>query len=380
MANPLACRDEFVNDRDFDEEDRYDDGQSTEDENESDEEYRRGRGKNSRIESKKNQRISENESDSDSDSDSNDDNDEESQKKYKGRAVPESKVNWNSTHVTFKISGSLNEFAKNSKKCCDSISENAKGIFESTKLEQKQENSDISNGNKSDIKLKNRTTNHMCVGLSLTKVESSFPCSLALNIEGINIPNESKTFTSDGNSGSFIVTPKMNYNSQEGIPLNQKCRDTDSPFIKNFPGWNLGNIHEGITHLDKKMSMISDKHPVVVIFDSIRMSRGESPLNEENQPIPGFYHASRKDTEKCLQTIKDKMQKHLKIQDLYKMKVSISRAFTEKISSINGIKKNSSWLDATEIYDNINGENAKKREADEKHNLYVTFKVEYMNV
>ncbi len=363
-----ACRSEFNNDREYDEDDQYIGDESQEDE----EEYENGRGRNSRIESK---RTNESESESESDDDDDDEN-EESQKKIKSRPVPESKVNWSATHITFKIAGSLSDFAKKPKKCCNFISKNAKGIFESTKQQQQQQQ--ISS--KSDD---TRTKNHMCIGISLTKVESDFPCSLALNVDGINIPNENKTFTSNGNSGSFIITPNMKHDSQEGIPLNQKSRDIDSPFIKNFPGWNLGNIHEGITHMNTKMSLIAENHPVVVMFNSVRMKRSEEPLNEENQPIKGFYNANRKDTEICLQKIKDKMQEHLKIQDLYNMGVSISRAFTENPTPINGInedKKIGTWLDATEIFEGISGPNSQRRIIDEKHNLYVTFKVEYMNV
>ncbi|KKL60887.1 hypothetical protein LCGC14_2200830 [marine sediment metagenome] len=332
--------------------------------------------------------------DSDDDEEEEDDSEKKIQSKKTRKSDP--KINWNTSYITFKITGSLNDFAENPEKTKDFISEYAKGIFESGKgTKSGQQDIESGKGTKSgqDIESKTesreqetRSENHMLVGLSLIKIDSDFPCTLALNITGVDIPDENKTFTSSGICASYIIPPKMKHDSVDGIQLNEKSRDIENRFLQSYPGRHLGNISEGIIHLSKDASLVRYNHPVIALFNRARTSQNKPPLNLDDLSVRDHYQATRKDTDKCLSVLKKEMQKHLKIQDLYKMGVTIDRAFTKK-SPINGInqaftaKKNKSkWLDDTEIYEGITNANAKTRISQEVHNLYVTLKAEFTNV
>lgn len=341
--------------------------------------------------------IGDEEEDDDSDEEEEEDDDEKKIQSKKTRKS-ESKINWNTSYITFKITGSLSDFAENPEKSKDFISEYAKGIFESGKgTKSGQQDIESKKGTKSgqDIESKKgtesrqqetRSEHHMLVGLSLIKIDSDFPCSLALNVTGVNIPDENKTFTSSGICASYIIPPKMKYDSRDGIELNEKSRDIENRFLQSYPGRHLGNIQEGIIHISKDLCLVKYNHPVIALFNNARVRQNKSPLSADNQSIRKHYTATKKDTDKCLSVLKKEMEKHLKIQDLYKMGVAIDRAFTKK-SPMNGInqaftaKKNKSkWLDDTEIYEGITTTNGKTRISQEVHSLYVTLKAEFTNV
>ena len=163
------------------------------------------------------------------------------------------------------------------------------------------------------------------------------------------------------------------------IPLTNSNANVDSPFIRQFPNWNLDNIGTGIVHLDDSVSLIRADHPVLEIFNQINLGQGKKILNAENQAVPNYFKADRKSTEEALATVKEKMEKHLKITNLYETKLKFSRAFPNvKSMPVSGKKTTgSNWLDQEEIYDEVKSNRGRTEVTGAVNNLYLTIEYEF---
>ncbi len=83
-----------------------------------------------------------------------------------------------------------------------------------------------------------------------------------------------------------------------------------STFFKKHPRWNLGNIRNGIVHLDGQVSMVKTDHPVIAMFNTCRAKKGLEPLDPD-QADHGSFNGNRADIERCVTAIETILRKDL---------------------------------------------------------------------
>ncbi len=268
-----------------------------------------------------------------------------------GASTAAAAAQWNETDVMFRISGSLQDFFNDPEKAKSMIRSGVSGIFAS------------------------KSGKNLLKSIAITSVNSDYPCSLQLQVEGINVDGGKKQcFSSDGVEGVCVITPKMQYSKSKPMAIVDITPDNaNTSFFKKHPGWNLGNMREGIKNLDDTVSMVKKDHPVITVFNTARAKKGMEPLDLE-QSTHGYLSGSRVDIERCVTSIESRLQKNQTVQNLHDMKFSIARAYTDQRDRENH------WLDGTEIYEGSLSSKAKERIATENHSLYVGMRIQYMNM
>ncbi len=83
-------------------------------------------------------------------------------------------------------------------------------------------------------------------------------------------------------------------------------------FFRKHPGWNLGNIREGITNLSDTVSMIEIDHPVVSVFKLAAEKDSRNCMDLLEQSTNGYLNGSRDDIERCVATIERKLREQLR--------------------------------------------------------------------
>ena len=288
------------------------------------------------------------------------------QKKKNGNSKQKSETDstdlWQTVSVTTRFCKSLEELSKNPSLNVVALNQNAKDIFESP-------------GNKG----KERSKNHIIRSVTLTAIKSEQLCTLSMNVSNINPKDANRSFANSGVGGHYVIFPKMErYDMQ--VPLTDPNANVDSPFIRQYPNRNLDNINEGIIHINESVSLIHMDHPVLGIFQQIQSNQGKGKeLSSENQVVPNFFKADRKSTEDALKVVKEKMEEHLKITNLYDTKLTFNRAFPNSKSINNSGKKTtgSNWIDEEEIFDGVTTDRGKQQVIGTKNNVYITLEYRY---
>ncbi len=370
-----ACRAEFLNDE----------IQDSEDESENEESPI---GDTISSQEEEEEEVEEEEDDSDyiGENDEQDENEPQIKSKNKENGVKnfnnEKETNkpvegWNFATVAFRLSSSLRQLASKPENAVIGISPEAIGIFES-------EDFLSSNADKDS-----RSSNHLLGGVTLKGYRNEFPVSLQMNLEGI--PNKRKHYTSDGNPGAFIFLKKDKARNIH-VSLNEGTGNSNSPFLRNYPGWNLTNIADGINELDattnsQLATLIRADHPIIGMFNKTKISQGEKALTVNDQSPMGYFTAKRDDATKCLNSLKQTMEKTLQIKNLYKTQIRFTRAFPNTINAKNSIietigQSANNWMDSEELFDNVSKveSEGKKLLLDKKYTLHLDITFKYKNL
>ena len=229
----------------------------------------------------------------------------------------------------------------------------------------------------------NRTKNHICGGVHVTEIDSTFPCSLHLDVDGMETDSPIVRMTHEGSSGALTIRPKSSFSNPEGIQIvtgNSNVADK-SAFLRDYATWTPDNVDTGITYAEdedgEEQAFLKKGHPVISYFNEARRDAGEQPLTDENL-LEGtkLFMASATDTRKCLAALKKAMSSRLQIQDLYKVQFNLRRARGEVAEG----KTQPAWNDETEVGDAVHGQNSREALMKTPNKLYITVKYKYKSL
>lgn len=258
--------------------------------------------------------------------------------------------------VMFRVSGSMNGFASDSGATMLGISQTAHNrIFGKGKQ-------------------------HIIKGLTLTRVNSTFPVSLLWDIHDVRGIEKEEVFTQTGASGVYVSMPNEK-NDAIAIPLIKESSKPDAKFLRVFPGWTLENIDTGVAKLGRGKASVCVDHPVVAVLKRAYEKKGATPDLQEFQ---GFYFVTEKLLDTGMRILKKDMEAGLPITNLNQLKLSISRAVTSTSDDKVGAHgkedtgtAQSQWVDTAEIGNNIRMRGFKKGLMDEEYAAYVELKIRY---
>jgi hypothetical protein len=277
-------------------------------------------------------------------------------------AGKEAEETWKTVDVQFYLSASLNELAEGAKAPELKISEHVKNAFGETNGE--------------------RSKNHICGGISIVDIGSTFPVSLHLDVAGLDSPAPAKCMTADGSSGACTIRPHASFSHPVGkeIFAGNKAAAENSVFLKAYSGYTLDSVENGITYVedeDGEHALIKKSHPVIGLFNDARHQIGQGPLTEADLlDKTQLYIASAADTRKCLNILKGLMQKRLQIQNLYGVSFKLRRASGE----IEEGQDQPAWNDLAEVGDGIQGQQSRERMLSQQNKLYVTAQYKYKSL
>lgn len=232
-----------------------------------------------------------------------------------------------------------------------------------------------------------RTKNHICGGVDIVGLKNNFPVSLQIYADGA-AGNDARTSVScDCTRGAFTAWPKMDFNGEgdNSVALIARNSEADQhPFLKKYPGWNLDNVENGITHISEVKTVIQNDHPIVGVFNRARIATGKAPLTSKNEQPAGFFTAIRADVGPALERVKAMMTNKLQFQDMHNLSVRFSRAFGNNAAAGGGAAPADNeedaapaWDDPVELFEGLSNPTSKKAALNEPCSLYVKLRVRY---
>jgi hypothetical protein len=310
------------------------------------------------------------------------------ERKTNGKIEEKSEPPWNETIVAFKISGSHKEFSMMPENPIARISENAKGIFDENFDSEKKFKI-----NAKDSDPVEKKTKHIIGGMTLLGVQSDFKCSL--NIAPIGLLGvKSKSFSSTGEEGGYIVFPEERNNNMNVELIHVKKIKKS---IGAFQGRNSETLAIGTKTKHKEEKVFDEKkkkwvssvtstmevdsdHPIISMYNALATKNKKTLLTSKDLNKKKKFEFEEHVGKKLLDLGKQILESQLKVNNLYDLGFQISRAFLsetsktpiESPSNKRGIiesihiskdskkesKKepdttavNSQWLDHTEVLD-----------------------------
>ncbi len=285
-------------------------------------------------------------------------------------AAPAPKSEWLEVEVQYYLSGSLDDLKAGRVEPVLKLSDNCMAVF--------------------DEDPEKRSDNHICGGLLITEVDSTFPATLQLDVRGLEAVQAVKCVTHTGSRGAYTISPKMKFSSDKGVQIAAANENMEQmTFLTEYPGWNLGNIDKGINYVEDpeqgEQAIIQNLHPIVAYFNRARERDGEPPISEEDyMPGTSLLMASADDTRRCLISLKKNMQSRLQIQNLYNVAFHLRRARGEPDPHEEGDDAvdaatccEPSWTASEEVMDGLTGDSAEKHVMGVKNKLYLKAKFKY---
>lgn len=266
-------------------------------------------------------------------------------------AAAPSESDWKEVRVMYRLSSSLRELADGNKEALLKLSDKALQIF--------------------DDSPDKRSENHICGGMSVVEYDSTFPVSMHLDVNGVKADTPIKSFTSTGSSGAMTIRPKSSFSDVKGLQIAAGNLDMaeKSAFLRDYKGWNLNNVEQGITFaVNGENAFVEAGHPVISYFNAVLEEDGDDPLTEDDL-LPGtnMFMTSAEDTRVCLASLKRTMQQRLQIQNLYNVSFALRRAHGEPDDD-----GNVAWDDAEEVLDGVQGQKTADALLDTKRTFYAT--------
>lgn len=277
-------------------------------------------------------------------------------------AAPNNENPWKEVEVQYYLCASLNDLESGAKEAVLKLSDRAMAFGE---------------------KDGKRSQNHICGGVHVTEIDSTFPASLQLDVDGMKTDSPIKRMTHEGSSGALTIRPKSSFSDVEGIQIvtgNSNVADK-SAFLRDYANWNPDNVDNGITYAEDEdgdeQAFVKQGHPVISYFNEARRDAGQAPLTAD-ELLEGtkLYMASAVDTRKCLAALKKAMSSRLQIQDLYKVQFKLRRARGEIAEGMDA----PAWNDPTEVGDAVHGQNSREALMKTPYKLYLGVKYKYKSL
>lgn len=290
-------------------------------------------------------------------------------------ATNNSDKDWKTIYVTHRWVGSLKDFSADSKKTYSQITDNNKKMFAAVEVVIADTKSAKKNVNASSSSVQKKSHNsHILKDIRIVKSSSNFPTTLNMHVEGLDLEDQNH-FSSSGSGSPAVCTiyPREVMLQQDKKIVEGNHLSSNSRFLKDYPGWNAENLDKDISKVDENVTLVKKGHPVLEFAKTLEKKRGGKSISA---PISGGWHEMPTQyVNVCLDEIKTKLEKNLKIKDLSKIKFKLSRAF---VSSDKSHDDGSAWIDTTELEDVSNESLNSVMNA--KRSMYATFAITFKNV
>ena len=268
--------------------------------------------------------------------------------------VTQADIGLETVRVSYRLCASLNDLKKGKVQARLQLNKEAKNIFDS-----------LENG---------RSKNHICAGLKVVEYSHNFPCSLQVDVAGLNGVESAKSFTQSGARGAVTLRPNAEFADEtNGVELTSgNDRAHQSPFLQKYSGWNLNNVDKGITFAsDGINALVEQNHPICEYYNASLKAQGQEPIGQRDL-LAGttLFMCKANDVKDCLESLRNGMTNNLKITDLHDVAFNIKRAYGEAND-----EGEIAWDDDEEIYDTLaDTENPRARSGvmDKKRVLYLT--------
>lgn len=286
-------------------------------------------------------------------------------------------ADWSEVKIAYYLSASMDDFAKGRVEPVMKLSDSAMAIF--------------------DESPETRTANHICGGVFVTEVKSDFPSTMHLDVDGVSAAPGTKSVTHEGSRGQFTVSPRMQFSSENGVLIaaSNERKVEQMKFLQQFPGWNLGNINNGVQEVADSQgnvhALIDKNHPVVAYFNAARAKAKLGDLTDRDlMENTNFYQASPEDARTCMDSLKGSMRNRLQIQNLYDVSFRLRRARATVVDDADAADDDAAaaaegddvvvdrtWISPDEVLDGVTRSTAPSHVMNAKHKIYVTAKILY---
>jgi hypothetical protein len=275
---------------------------------------------------------------------------------------------WKRIEVSMAVLGNSNEFRENSEKAVMRI----KGDASSRIFGNKDASSTLIQGKDSKKNSNDQQHQHILKSVELVKLVSTFPFSVDICIDGIDVPET--VFTSSGGNKGAVYTAfpnEVNLNMNK-VVVEGNALSKNNGFLQNFPGVNLKNVAKGVTFADdNKTAFVSIESPVWAMFEQ---TCRDSNTKYSKKITNGFGTMQADQAKHCLSRVQDVLEKDIQVKDLSKISFHLSRAFTgEKAKHGEGEQ----WGDNTELKD-ISSD--VKQTFNQKGSVHATFAYTYRDI
>jgi hypothetical protein len=289
--------------------------------------------------------------------------------------IVSSDKDWRTIYVTHRWVGSLKDFSTDAKKSYSQITENNKKMFAA--VETNSNATDTKSGKK-DINAsstqKKSHNSHILKDIRIVKSSSNFPTTLNMHVVGLDLEDQNH-FSSSGSGSPAVCTiyPREVMLQQDKKIVEGNHLSSNSRFLKDYPNWNAENLSTDIKEIDANVTLVKVGHPVLEFSKTLEKKRGGRSISS---PITGGWHEMPTQyVNVCLDEIKTKLEKNLKIKDLSKIRFKLSRAFVSSEASHND---GSAWTDTTELED-VSSDGL-TNVMNTKRAMYATFAITFKNV
>ncbi len=254
------------------------------------------------------------------------------------------------------------------------------GIFDQLHMENNAEGT-----------LPSGTRKHAIGGIAITKVHSTFPVALGINLEGVST-DQNNQFTSQGRRFNYVAYPGESKDLHYEIVHRREKADK---FCQNFPGWNSDNLHRGILDLSQlsagtavseagldpntQMCLVNEQNPVAKVYMYMLAEMDRQGLHVEPvKKMHGALPIPKSKVDACKAIVIEGLEKKVRLVDASQIKLSVRRAITSSRPQGGslGSEYNKDWTDTVEIATSkdMNPQALKTRmEMDNK--LYVTLRI-----
>lgn len=274
---------------------------------------------------------------------------------------------WKTSDISMAVLGNSNEFRENSEKAVMRI----KGDASSKIFGNKDASSALMIQGK-DSKKSANDHQHILKSIELVKLVSTFPFSVDICIDGIDVPES--VFTSSGGNKGAVYTAfpnEVNLNMNK-VVVEGNALSKNNGFLQNFPGVNLKNVAKGVTFADdQKTAFVSIESPVWAMFEQ---TCRDNNTKYSKKITNGFGTMQADQAKQCLSRVQDVLEKDIQVKDLSKISYRLARAFTKE-NAKHG--EGEQWGDNTEIKDIASDV---KQTFNQKGSIHATFRYTYRDI
>ena len=213
-------------------------------------------------------------------------------------------------HVTVEISGSLTRLAANGTSAVWSVDTNAQAVFQPTASDRGY--SDLAG----ECDLKNAVLHSM----TIQEVKSTFPCSVGLNITGVNGTHVSR----EGTRYGMIVTGDTKWQGEK--PLVEVTDMTNNEYLRKYPGMTPDKISSAgiVTVPGEAYVFVDANHPIIEML-SVNAQALQVNITEADMIDGRWYKVESQVVKDCAELLDKQLLQHLPIVNLKDFTVTAER-------------------------------------------------------
>lgn len=249
--------------------------------------------------------------------------------------------------------GSLNELSRRPAKATWAVSAAKAPIFQSrTRYAPGCEKADTRMGDLSKVCL---------VGMKITKIDSTFPCSVALCVAGA----KGNVYSNSGEQFAALISPNEKQHNLEKVIVTTNPY-VNSAYMQLYPNMTSKNLRsQGMMKVPgENYCFVDQTHPIVEMMAE-NAEQLQIDMNDAELIDGRWLKVSQAIADRCLDNLESQLTDYLPVTDLNNFAATIHR--------MHG----ASWDAQDEVCDNITQESMRDRMMNTKRRLTVCVQMTY---